>query len=298
MLGRTGRCFTGLFVACFCFLGASPSAMAQEADANEARDRFLRGQTAYQEGNYDRAIEEWQAAYAIDPRSRILYNLSQAFERAGRIVEAIRVLEDFLSRIEDGDPVRETAIARLASMKERLRRTGIRVTGAPEGAEILVDDESWGLAPRPDAILVEPGPHKVELRLEGHKEFRAQVLVPAGETVEVAVEMAQEGESRMPLILVSSGGGLVIAAVVVGAMGLAKAKDSPYSSGGAADTARRMAISADVLGAVGGAALIGGGVWWLVQRKSRAKADEEPSSLSLTPSFSKEFVGIHASLGF
>jgi len=112
----------------------APVALAQGGDAGDARERFLRGQTAYQEGKYDLAIEEWNAAYALDPRSRILFNLSQAYERAGKLADAVATLEQFLERIDEGDPVRETAIARLSTMRERLRRTGLRIVDAPSGA--------------------------------------------------------------------------------------------------------------------------------------------------------------------
>jgi hypothetical protein len=138
----------------------------------------------------------------------------------------------------------------------------------------------------------------VELRLEGYREFRAQVLVPAGETVDVAVEMAPRGKSPMPLVVAGSGAGLVVAALVVGGIGLGKASDAPYSSGGQADTAKRMAISADVMGVVGGAALIGGGIWWLVQRRSQSKGDADAASVSVFPVLSRDTVGLEAAIGF
>jgi hypothetical protein len=284
-----------LFFALIAWFNA-PLALAQGED--DARERFILGQKAYQEGDYDRAIAEWKAAYELDARSRILYNLSQAYERAGRLAEAVESLDEFLARIDDGDPVRETAIARLAAMRERLRRTGLQILDAPAGAEIFVNGESWGRAPRPDPIAVAPGSHKVELRLEGYREFRAQVLVPAGETVDVAVEMAPRGKSPMPLVVAGSGAGLVVAALVVGGIGLGKASDAPYSSGGQADTAKRMAISADVMGVVGGAALIGGGIWWLVQRRSQSKGDADAASVSVFPVLSRDTVGLEAAIGF
>jgi tetratricopeptide (TPR) repeat protein len=129
-----------LFFALIAWFNA-PLALAQGED--DARERFILGQKAYQEGDYDRAIAEWKAAYELDARSRILYNLSQAYERAGRLAEAVESLDEFLARIDDGDPVRETAIARLAAMRERLRRTGLQILDAPAGAEIFVNGESW-----------------------------------------------------------------------------------------------------------------------------------------------------------
>jgi len=146
---------------------AAEPAPAPSAASVEAHERFTRGHTAYQQGDYDLAIQEWRAAYELDARPLILYNLSQAYERAGMIAEAVDVLQRYIETAPGDDPNLDTARARLASLRTRLQRTAVRIVNAPEGAEIFVDEQAWGRTPRPDPIPVSPGNHRVVLRLEG-----------------------------------------------------------------------------------------------------------------------------------
>src|SRR5687768_7164478 len=93
-------------------------ATAEGAAAQDARALFARGQTAYQQGDYESAIRDWTAAYEQEPRPLIQYNLSQAFERLGRLDEARVALETYISRAEPGDPNQGDARARLAAIRE------------------------------------------------------------------------------------------------------------------------------------------------------------------------------------
>ncbi len=129
-------------------LAASP-ALAQEITA---REHFARGTTAFQQGDNDAAITEWNAAYAEDPRPLIQYNLSQAFERAGRLPEAITALDTYLQHAEANDPNQPDARARIVSLRERISHTSVRIVGGPENATILIDDEDKGRTPRPDRM--------------------------------------------------------------------------------------------------------------------------------------------------
>ena len=66
-------------------LATASVVQAQDGDAQaDARRQFTQGEQAYRVGNYDEAVELWQRAYSMDPRPRIQYNLSQAFERLGK----------------------------------------------------------------------------------------------------------------------------------------------------------------------------------------------------------------------
>lgn len=292
---------------------ASAQEQAPSTASSEARERFLRGQSAYSQGDYDAAIEEWRAAYDLDARPLILYNLSQAYERSGAIAEAVETLELYLSTTSGEDPNVPTARNRLASMRARLRRTGIVVQDAPAGAEIFVDDRSWGLAPRPDPIAVEPGRHRVRLALEGYGDFEMAISVPAGQAISVSAEMEplggavvqadeeEEGPSRTGgIILIGAGGGLVVTAAVLGGLAYSGAKDAEFSSGGDADRATTLALTSDVLGGVGIAAAAGGLVWWLVARPGDddSTASTEARRWAAAPIIGPGAVGIDAAVAF
>lgn len=173
----------------------SPASVSAQAHGEDARALFARGQTAYRQGDYDAAITAWTSAYTQDPRPLLQYNLAQAYERLGQLVEAKTALEKYVAEADPSDPNQGDARARLSSLRERLARTGVTLTGGPEGATILIDGEDKGRTPRPDAISVAPGNHRVVIRLAGYADFNSTVVVPAGQAVAVAIEMTASAVS-------------------------------------------------------------------------------------------------------
>jgi hypothetical protein len=155
--------------------------------AADAREAFRRGEAAYSAGNYEVAIREWKSAFQTDPRPRIQFNLSQAYERMGQLENAIHALETFLDSGDPDDPTYSDANARLVALRQRLESTGVVVKGGAEGGLILVDDKDWGRTPRPDKITVAPGSHVILVRWPDGSEFRTSIFVPAGQSVEVTV---------------------------------------------------------------------------------------------------------------
>lgn len=169
------------------------------AQEDPAREHFRRGEAAYQKGNYTLAIEEWQAAFTTDPRPRIQYNIYQAYERLGQLSEASAALQRYLSTADPDDPSYSDATARMSALQQRLQSTGIRLSGGVEGASINVSGHDWGRMPRPDRIPVQPGNHRVVIRLDGYRDFMANVVVPPGQVVEVPVQLESlAGESDAP----------------------------------------------------------------------------------------------------
>jgi hypothetical protein len=167
----------------------TPAPAAPAANAEDAREHFKRGEAAYQKGSYDVAIAEWNTAYGADPRPRIQYNIYQARERLGQLVEAVEALQKYLSTADPDDPYYSDATARMASLQQRLQATGVRLVGGPDGASINVSGHDWGRLPRPDRIPVQPGNHRITVTLAGYKDFVTNVIVPAGQSVDVPVQL-------------------------------------------------------------------------------------------------------------
>lgn len=164
-------------------------ALVPDAVRADAREHFRRGQNAYEQSNYELAIEQWEKAYKLEKKPRIQYNLSLAYERLGKLDKAIEALKRFLGSADPDDPAFADASASLAALEQRLASTGIRITGGAEGARIFIDGREWGLLPRPDKIPVQPGSHDVVIRHKKHRDFVSNVVVPAGQVVEVPVRM-------------------------------------------------------------------------------------------------------------
>jgi hypothetical protein len=181
----------------------APAPAPTTLGAADAREAFRRGEAAYSAGNYEVAIREWKSAFQTDPRPRIQFNLSQAYERLGQLENAIHALETFLDSGDPDDPTYSDANARLVALRQRLESTGVIVKGGAEGGLILVDEKDWGRTPRPDKITVAPGSHVIVVRWPDGSEFRTSTFVPAGQSVEVNVPAEGGGRTAG----VASGGG-------------------------------------------------------------------------------------------
>jgi len=164
----------------------------------DARDHFKRGQAAYQQGNYDLAISEWLSGYEMEQRPEFQYNLAQAYERLGRLQDAVNSLQRFVESADPDDASYSDATARLASLQQRLALTGVRILGGPDGASIYVDDRDWGRLPRPDKISVAPGAHKIVVKLAGYRDFVSNVVIPAGQVIDIEISMTAGAADPTP----------------------------------------------------------------------------------------------------
>jgi len=293
--------------------GTGPIALAQDTGegeaTEEARAHFQRGQTAYQQGDYETAIREWDAAYEADPRPRIQFNLSQAYERLGRLQDAAAALDRYLETAEATDENQADARARRSALRERVGRTGVRITGAPDGATILVDGQDWGRAPRPDAIGLEPGTHRIVIRLEGYRDFNATVVVPAGDTVDVAAELEaapidegrpatqDSGGSVWPYLFLGGAGALFVVGSLFGLGALGAADDANPDTVGGRDGPLVLAAIADI--SFIGAVLAGGvGLLWLLLEDGDDEEAAQPTALRLGPWVAPTGAGASAEVMF
>lgn len=161
------------------------------ADSNAtpttAREWFARGEAQYRVGQYQVAADAWTQAYALDPRPRIQYNLAQAYERLGRLEAAIHSYETFTAAPDEDEAIFADALARLTALRQRVDSSGLMLHGGPNGGEIVIDGQAWGVTPRPDRIPLTPGNHRVEIRYPADRTFRASFSIPAGQVTEVEV---------------------------------------------------------------------------------------------------------------
>ncbi len=269
--------------------------MTAVAEGEDARTLFQRGEVAYAQGDYEDAITFWSRAYQLDARPLLQWNLSQANERLGRVIEAAEALELYLAHADPGDVHQADARARLGSLRERIAATAILVRGGPEGASLAVDGEDRGRLPRPDPLQVTPGTHEVVVTAPGRETFRATVSVPAGNQVELAVVMAGPagagGSSEFPVagvILMSVGGAAAIAGAVMGGVALGQAGSAPSSTGPEADGARSLALGADITLGIGAACAVAGIVVTIVTLSSggssgSSNASSDTAGVTLLP---------------
>lgn len=167
---------------------ATTSAMAG------ARQHFLAGQDYYTQGRYQKAIEEFEEAYRLDPKPLLLFNLAQAYEKLGKLQQAV----DHLNRYLEADPKtdqRQSLEAKIGNLKARIGNTGITIKANESGAAVYVDDSQVGTTPVEGVIQLSEGAHKVRISKQGFADFVMNIHVTVGQSVpiEATLEPGQAG---------------------------------------------------------------------------------------------------------
>lgn len=244
--------------------GAEPS----PAEVEAAQGAFKAGKAAFEEADYDRAIDYWLDAYRRDCRAHdLLQNLARAYELRGDEAAAIVALETFLERRPD--------VVQREQFERRIERLKAQLAA-----------ESAPPATEPDAA--------------------APPAVPAGGVAAVPA-MASPARGRRPVapLLVAGAGGVL--AAVGGVLWFVAHDDAmkyeredcagdrgscPADIVDEARAARTREIVAGAV-AVGGIGVAAGGVVWYVVTPPKPTA--QGRAARLVPLVGRGFVGASVS---
>ena len=192
-----GRLFTLWSIACVISAVWVPTMVAQEATAqtNQARELFQAGVERYAATQYADALQAFEQAYALKPHPLVQVNIANCYDKLNQPAEALGHFEAFLASSEGSAEQRDevrAAMARLAKSAGRLR-----LQATPPEARGVIDQ---GRTAQP-LQWVSAGRHRVDVSAEGYETAVRVVDVPAGETVEISVELtASQGPVPTPPI--------------------------------------------------------------------------------------------------
>ena len=303
----------------FCLLlGAAAPASARNpqtepsaADIATARDLFRDGARLAAEEKWAAALDAYQRSMALRPSNLTRYSIAIVQERMGKLVEAMENLRVFLGEDHDNSTRRYLPNARdmVKQIEGRIARIKVVIPGKPRGAQLLIDGD-----PIPDAAIgvhrsVDPGEHRVEVRVPGHPTFVKMVKVDEAGEIDVVVELdgddkpaAEQAQPETPttgpepekdnttaLVLTIGGAGVFATGLGLGVYGYSKAKGADTSEGSDADAARTMALIGDIGMGVGLVAA-GIGTYMLL---SDPKSEPTPSAALIVSPWAG-----HGSAGF
>jgi hypothetical protein len=170
-------------------LGA-PVARAQTSDAvrTEARERFDRGLTLFNQQDNEGALAEFERAYELMPHPMVLFNMGLVLSSAGRAVKAVDVFDKLLANPTGLDAAR-LARARDERAHQAALIGEISVTTSVEGANLEVDGLDAGKTPLAAPLRVTSGTHVVAALAPGYAPLRKQVTVAGRARVDVPFEL-------------------------------------------------------------------------------------------------------------
>lgn len=139
--------------ACLVVLACSlvvPTAAAQDDATERARVHFEAGTRAFDTGDYELAVTEFERAYELTHHPDLLFNIYSSAERAGHLERAADALTRFLAEGQLEEERRPVLQERLARLRERI--------AASEGREPQPTEAQGTAVPEPSVETSEPEP--------------------------------------------------------------------------------------------------------------------------------------------
>jgi tetratricopeptide (TPR) repeat protein len=123
----------------------------------DAKQHYLNGAKAYEEGDFQRAIDEYRASYDLSRRPLLLYDLGQAYRKLGNNELSLHSYQQFLTRSTEGRDAeyRESATTQIHQLEALIAEQRKVKTAPPDGVT----------NPEPEKIVkppAEPPPPPVE----------------------------------------------------------------------------------------------------------------------------------------
>lgn len=246
-----------------------------DAEVAAAKGAFQAGNASFNEADYARAIDYWEDAYRRDCTANpLLLNLARAYELAGRKRQAVVSLETFLAR-EPNSGEKDQINRRIEVLKKKIAEEDAAAAAAPP-------------PPPPTSTPVNPPPPSE---------------TPA---------KSQAHQSPWPWVL--AGGGVVV--TTVGTIGYFAAKKRgdelaqqcqdpvrragcPGSVKSQGDTENNKMVGSSVVAGLGGAMIVGGAVWWFLDKRHVDKANSGSIQRPrFTPMVAPELAGLSVSGAF
>ena len=168
-------------------LSTSESAWAEEG-GDRARDLFMQGIEAFQDEDYESALQAFRLSYQLNPVASVLYNLAMCHRALVRYVESIEAFERYLE--DGGDRV---SVERRQEVEELIRDMlaligRLRLQVSPADATVEIDDSP--VSPTPGgALRVSGGTHTIRVTRDGYAELVRQIDVPIGTVMEMSLEL-------------------------------------------------------------------------------------------------------------
>jgi hypothetical protein len=192
------------------------------------------GNQRLEAGDFDGAVAEYRAGYALFPRANLLFNIGLAEARRGNALEAARAFDGVLDRQETTPEVAALAREQLGRLEPALALLELRLPRPAEaaGAALTLDGEAAGKLPLARPVRLLPGNHEIRAAKPGYVNYQRRLPLSAGERQVVEVQLERETPAPTPApvhsgrrLWIWGAVGAVAAAAVIGVLATTRRKD-------------------------------------------------------------------------
>jgi hypothetical protein len=167
---------------------APPAPAASAADIEEAKRHFQQGVALYNDGNFNGALAEFEAAYRVRSSPGVLYNIGLSQKALFRYAESVDTLERYLREETKLTGERRAEVTQLiAEMRALL--ADVTLTISPAEATVMVDGRSAGTAPLAGPLRIAAGNHVLEVHADGYRSQRRELMISAGVPVKLTFNL-------------------------------------------------------------------------------------------------------------
>jgi tetratricopeptide (TPR) repeat protein len=176
-----------------------PPASAQSRELTERESEIARGEAkstyeravrAYKSARYRDAIELFSAADRLAPRAALSFDVARAYDQLGDGRAALRCYREYLRRSPSAIN-RDAVQQRIGELESRLAGEGVQqvtVISEPSPAAVQIDGREVGVTPWTSELS--PGKHRVALSRAGYSPIFYDVELPRERALLVQVSLS------------------------------------------------------------------------------------------------------------
>jgi tetratricopeptide (TPR) repeat protein len=130
----------------------------------DAKQHYLNGAKAFEEGDFQRAIDEYRASYNLSRRPLLLYDLGQAYRKIGNNELALHSYQQFLVRSTEGRDLeyRDSATTQVRQLEALIAEQRNVKTAPPDGVTNPEPEKTVKPAAEPPPPVEKPAPIAVK----------------------------------------------------------------------------------------------------------------------------------------
>lgn len=165
-------------------------AFAQEEDRAKAAQLLDEGNQLFEQKQYSKALEKYEAAYAAFSSPKILFNIGEVKREIGQTVEAANAYAAFINEasVNPMSEIGSKAREELEALDRQIARLAFE--GDLEGAAITIDGQPLDRFAQRE-VRVEAGTHTIRATRAGLRPFSTTITARAGIPTPVSIELSE-----------------------------------------------------------------------------------------------------------
>ena len=172
------------------------SSTSRDAQIAEAKTAFAAGTRAYENGDFEVALDRFRRAYELTKSPDLLYNIATVSDRMRRDAEALRAYEGYIEA-RPKSPDREHVEGRIEALRVAIRaRARAELDAEIEARRAAIEAAARVKAERPLTQHVGPGPGPwITIGVGGASMVTGAILIGLGQRDQKKVSSAPAGSS-------------------------------------------------------------------------------------------------------